>query len=187
MNEVWAPIPGRSYYEASTLGRIRSVDRKVEDSLGRLQFHRGVTLRPAEDNRGYMFVNIRRTSPRVHWLVLETFVGPRPDGLYGCHWDGDRKNNTVENLRWATPSDNQFDRVRHGRNHWALLTHCSRGHELAEPNLVASALRRRGHRSCLACSRASWRHRGMLAGGARAEFKRLSDLYYAEIMIGVTA
>jgi hypothetical protein len=48
----------------------------------------------------------------VHHLVLEAFVGPRPDGQVGCHFDDDPRNNRVENLRWDTSSANALDRVR---------------------------------------------------------------------------
>lgn len=50
----------------------------------------------------------------VHRLVLECFVGPRPEGMEACHNDGNPVNNDVENLRWDWPKANQFDRVGHG-------------------------------------------------------------------------
>ncbi|RUU22663.1 HNH endonuclease [Mesorhizobium sp. M7A.F.Ca.AU.002.06.1.1] len=50
----------------------------------------------------------------VHLLVLEAFVGPRPDGLEGCHNDGNPDNNRLDNLRWDTPESNQADRIAHG-------------------------------------------------------------------------
>ena len=61
---------------------------------------------------------------RVSHLVLETFVGPRPDGTECCHFpDANPENNDVRNLRWATHIENIADRtisgnapsgVRHG-------------------------------------------------------------------------
>lgn len=66
----------------------------------------------------------------VHSLVLEVFVGERPSGHYGCHNDGNPKNNSLSNLRWATPRENQLDRNRHGRgplgenNPQSKLTEC---------------------------------------------------------------
>lgn len=50
----------------------------------------------------------------VHILVLEAFVGPRPDGLESCHEDGDGWNNAATNLRWGTRSSNREDSRRHG-------------------------------------------------------------------------
>lgn len=50
----------------------------------------------------------------VHRLVLEAFVGPCPDGMEGCHNDGNAANNTLANLRWDTRSANVVDAYRHG-------------------------------------------------------------------------
>ncbi len=51
----------------------------------------------------------------VHRLMLEAFVGPCPVGMESCHYDGDRTNNVLSNLRWDTRKANIEDRARHGR------------------------------------------------------------------------
>lgn len=50
----------------------------------------------------------------IHRLVLETFIGPCPDGLEGCHRNGDPTNNNLSNLRWGTPTSNSDDIKAHG-------------------------------------------------------------------------
>lgn len=50
----------------------------------------------------------------VHRLVLEAFVGPCPEGMEGCHEDGDPTNNDLTNLRWDTHKGNMLDSVKHG-------------------------------------------------------------------------
>ncbi len=69
---------------------------------------------------GYSQIGLRRGkklhSFDVNILVLIVFVGPRPEGLWGLHNDGDPTNNHVGNLRWGTPTDNAADRIKHGRN-----------------------------------------------------------------------
>lgn len=57
----------------------------------------------------------RLTRWYVHALILTVFVGPCPDGLEGCHYDGNVANNNLENLRWDTHLANIEDRARHGR------------------------------------------------------------------------
>lgn len=52
----------------------------------------------------------------VHRLVLEAFVGPRPEGMECRHLDGDPTNNRLENLRWGTHKENERDKIRHGTN-----------------------------------------------------------------------
>lgn len=51
----------------------------------------------------------------VHHLVLEAFVGPRPDGMVGCHSpDRDPRNNRLNNIRWGTRTENEDDAKDHG-------------------------------------------------------------------------
>ncbi len=50
----------------------------------------------------------------VHRVVLEAFVGLRPDGMVACHNNGDSKDNRIDNLRWDTASANTADKRRHG-------------------------------------------------------------------------
>lgn len=72
-------------------------------------------------NKGYGFL--------VHRLVLMAFVGPCPEGMEGCHADGNRANNSLVNLRWDTREANEKDKVQHGtsnrgeRNGNAKLTY----------------------------------------------------------------
>ncbi len=47
--------------------------------------------------------------------VLETYVGPRPEGMWACHNDGDKNNNSLSNLRWDTRSNNERDKLKHGK------------------------------------------------------------------------
>lgn len=70
---------------------------------------------PVSLDNGYWVVGIPKDWTRkVHHLVLETYVGPRPPGLLGCHNDGNTSNNHVENLRWDTHKSNAQDRRKHG-------------------------------------------------------------------------
>jgi hypothetical protein len=121
--EVWRPIPGYDGYEASNLGRVRSLDRWLEKKNRVKWFQRGRVLRQPSDH-GYP----RTKLGYVHTLVMLAFYGPPPDGMWAAHNDGDSSNNRLDNLRYATPSDNAMDRVAHGtanrgsRNGFAKLT-----------------------------------------------------------------
>jgi len=46
----------------------------------------------------------------VHRLVLETFVGPRPNGMECRHLDSNPRNCSLNNLEWNTKLVNQQDR-----------------------------------------------------------------------------
>lgn len=71
-------------------------------------------LQPASGAKGYLFVSINGRTWFVHALVLLAFVGERPDGHVCCHGDGVRTNNSVDNLRYGTPLENESDKTRHG-------------------------------------------------------------------------
>lgn len=175
-DERWRPVLGyEGLYEVSDRGNVRSLTRRL--SNGRLWRGRPVALiRRAKS--GHMFVNLNmpRKFRAVHALVLEAFVGPRPAGMHGLHWNDVPNDNRLENLRWGTPSENKYDEVRNGLHFNANRTHCTHGHPLAEPNLMRSKRERR--RRCLACQRARscTNRRGLPFDPV------LADLKYAEIV-----
>ncbi len=71
--------------------------------------------------QGYNMVALRDTankktvSFRAGVLVLLAFVGPRPLGADSCHYNGDRQDDRLANLRWDTRIANVADTRRHGR------------------------------------------------------------------------
>ena len=61
-------------------------------------------------------VSLGRGNQRfVHHLILEAFVGPRPDGYESCHKNGNPLDNRLVNLYWGTKRDNGLDTRAHGR------------------------------------------------------------------------
>ncbi len=66
------------------------------------------------DSGGYRQCWINGRFRRVSGLVAEAFIGPRPEGRQVCHNDGNKRNDSVENLRYGTPKENCADRRRHG-------------------------------------------------------------------------
>jgi hypothetical protein len=131
MTEVWKCIPSFPGYEASNLGRIRSMDRMVKvtikgKSVERRQ--RGRIRKVYDNGAGYMHLHITRNEHHyVHRLVAEAFLGPIPKGMWVCHNDGDPANNAADNLRYDTAKNNEADKKKHGMrklgaSHFAILT-----------------------------------------------------------------
>ena len=182
--ERWKPVNGyEGIYEVSSHGRVRSIDRTVTYSDGRVGRIKGKALRTPPNEDGYPRVNLstqgKSRARRVHALVAEAFIGPRPDGMDVCHGDGDPENNHVDNLRYGTHSENMLDSVRHGTDHNAAKTHCPLGHELFAENIPPSAAKR-GWRTCLACKRARsyvYRHQEL-----KPQLKAIADSYYKTIL-----
>ena len=119
MPEAWLPVLGyEGFYEVSSLGRVRSVDRVFVRADGQRQGRRGRVLIPGTTgrSRSYPSVTLRHGRRRpVHVLVCEAFHGPKPSPKHEvAHWDGDPTNNRPDNLRWATRSENSADARRHG-------------------------------------------------------------------------
>lgn len=156
--ERWLPIVGyENYYQISDLGRVYALPRTVNYVDGRKRVESGHYLKPTRSSRrnGTRTVALTdmrgvRKGHKVSRLVLRAFVGPCPDGMESLHWDDDKDNNALSNLRWGTRSQNMLDKVRNGRHHKAILTHCHRGHEFTEANTKYNSRR---HRSCRTCIR----------------------------------
>lgn len=139
MTERWLPVPGyEGLYEVSDRGRVRSLDRVVNHASGPSR-RKGVMLRSML-NGGRQQVSLWRDGQRkmrfTHHLVLEAFVGPRPEGLECLHWDDDPANNRLENLRWGTSAENKHDAVRNGKHGNTKKTHCPDGHEYTPENTI---------------------------------------------------
>lgn len=176
--ETWRPVVGfEGLYEVSDHGRLRSLDRMATHKNGRRRLYRGRVLAPKRHPGGYVSAMLSRGGERqyflVHAIVLGAFVGPRPDGHEGCHWNGDKADNRLSNLRWATHLENEADKDRHGTRRRRA---CPRGHEKVERN-------RRSNGKCVACHRAS---SNMATSGSApwsaAKFKEVADAHFANIM-----
>lgn len=123
-NEEWKPV-GRTperLYEISTFGRVRSCGYWLtqRDRIGKdfTYWKCGRMLTGSVDKKlGYVTVDFGNLGRYlVHILVLETFVGPCPEGMVCRHLDGNPANNRLENLSWGTPKENGEDMVKHGRS-----------------------------------------------------------------------
>lgn len=131
-NEIWKPVtiaPYSAYYEVSSHGRVRSLDREIIDRNGRTVRRRGRVLSTSADACGYPRVGLNRgakgNTRKVHSLVALAFLPDPPgevsasgDGWSVNHIDGVKTNNRVENLEYVTKSGN----IRHAWEN-KLLSH----------------------------------------------------------------
>lgn len=110
-SEEWRTIAEAPTYSVSNHGRVRrdvAIRNRPPGSILKLKI----------DKKGYACVGLyadgRVLHRTVHRLVCIAFHGPPPPGLQAAHWDGCKLNNSPSNLRWATPSENMYDQIRHG-------------------------------------------------------------------------
>lgn len=119
MQEIWKPIPGfGSSYEASSLGRIRSVDRMITAKNGIQRYFNACVLMQQETGRRYRVVSLVgpdgiRTA-KVHRMIAFAFI-PNPRELKEVnHKNGDKLNNAVENLEWCSREQNNRHAIKMG-------------------------------------------------------------------------
>lgn len=129
--EFWLPAAGHeNRYLISTFGRVRS------RATGRILSSSG---------KRYPAVTLGGRRVRVHVVMAETFLGPRPPGHQVLHADDDKQNNWIGNLAYGTPSDNLRDAHRHG----VRRRRCPSGrHQVTGTNVY---IRSDGLRVCLHC------------------------------------
>ena len=110
--EIWKDIPNyEGYYQASNLGRVRSLDRIVTFSNGRKQFYKGKLIKGSVNN-GYRQTALSSggigRNFKFSQLVAITFLGHEPNGheLVIDHVNGDKSDDRVKNLRIVTQRAN---------------------------------------------------------------------------------
>lgn len=101
--ENWRDVAGyEGLYKVSDKGRVYSIPRP--STKGGL-----LNIRCA---RGYKLVSLSKDGTEkslpVHRIVLTAFVPNRLGKPQVNHIDGDKANNKLENLEWATQSENQL-------------------------------------------------------------------------------
>jgi len=109
--EIWKDIEGyKGFYQVSSLGRIKSLARE------KILYHGGIyntkeemlTLCLTKKGylRTYLYQNGKRETFSVHRLVLKTFVDNPFSKPEVNHKNGKKDDNRLENLEWATSSEN---------------------------------------------------------------------------------
>ena len=111
MTEQWRPVVGfEGHYEVSDLGRVRrfaqcnNLGRIMKQNVGKVYPYRRICLS----------LNGHRYMKFVHVLVAEAFIGPRPPGMQVLHGPNGPSDNSVTNLSYGTPEENQADTERDG-------------------------------------------------------------------------
>jgi len=75
-------------------------------------------LSPGPAGEGYLKVNLSDGKSRedhyVHRLVLRAFIGGPSDNQECLHLNGNPKDNSLENLKWGTSTENSIQSRDHG-------------------------------------------------------------------------
>lgn len=131
MDEVWKPIVGHERYQASTLGRIKN----IKGEISKLCYHR----------QGYLRVMVDGKARMVHRLIAMTFI-PNPENKKTVnHINANKEDNRVENLEWATQSENNQHAVRNHLKPYTLKMWVSstKGRKIAKEQAKEIELKRK--------------------------------------------
>lgn len=105
-------------YVCDRNGNVYSVCKRQYSKSGRLiELYRVQKLHGSEDRYGYLTYRILTNGVKkhikAHRLVLNAWTGIH-EGYYVNHKDGNKKNNSIENLEWCTVAENNAHAIRTG-------------------------------------------------------------------------
>lgn len=113
MNEVWKDIKDYPGYQVSNLGRIRTHNKVTSSRRFKLcHWKDRVIVQKISKDRNHRVDLWNENGHKtflVHRIVAEAFLGEAA-GMTVNHIDGNRDNNTIDNLEWLSLADN----IRHG-------------------------------------------------------------------------
>lgn len=133
-NEIWKDVIGyKGLYKISNFGRVRSFV---------LGGNNGCILLQSTHKQGYKRIRLSdgnsSLSYLVHRLVAIAFI-PNPDNKETVnHLDGNKANNSVENLEWATQSENNKHAFRTGLKRFTDKNQeaSTRGHKVNKSQVI---------------------------------------------------
>lgn len=110
--EFWLPVFGyENLYEINQFGMVRSIPRVFYDKKGRKVIVKGRIYSSRIDKRtGYLSVKLtkngKQSTRHIHRLLALTFI---PNPFNKCcvnHKDGNKLNNSLDNLEWVSHAEN---------------------------------------------------------------------------------
>ena len=110
-NEIWKDIPNyEGLYQASNLGRVKSLERFRKGKNGSLVPVKEKILKPKISHNGYYQVALIKNSKvrfyLVHRLVFGAFNATIPEGLQVNHINEIKSDNRLSNLNLMTSKEN---------------------------------------------------------------------------------
>lgn len=114
MQEEWKPVTGfDGYYEVSNFGRVKTCKHSFVRKDGKPMTIPERIINGSVDTKGYLQVDLKIDGKRyircIHRLVADAFIENPEKKDQVNHKDGNKLNNSVDNLEWVTCKEN----IRH--------------------------------------------------------------------------
>lgn len=116
MQEVWKDIKGyEGLYQISNLGRVKSL-QKIVNQRRRSCYTKEKILKPNVLWTNYLYVNLyKNKKPKhclIHKMIAIAFIPNPMNKPFVNHIDGNKQNNSIDNLEWVTSSENNLHAIR---------------------------------------------------------------------------
>lgn len=109
MKEIWESVKGyEGLYEISDLGRVKRIYKNGKTRI----------LKPSCNKQGYVQLALSKNNKlktfKIHRLVAIAFIKNSSNKREVNHIDGNKKNNSLNNLEWVTSKENIEHAIKTG-------------------------------------------------------------------------